>query len=210
MREQGDLGLAADQDLAELTAMLARLVGSVCTLSPQSAKTNVPPSPRSQSGTTITKNELTSAAPGAVLRICRQGRSTSPVEWQAPATMPSARPVFTSITPKYSSSRTSSAACSGVMPFSLRMSCSSPANSSSRSDFAGSTTLAPSRLRPEAAMASSSPRMTTSARPSASICSAASSVRGSEPSGSTMVRLSLRAFSLIPSINDVMRWLLPN
>ena len=96
----GSVPMSVFQDFAELTAMCASRSASGCTSRPQSENTNVPFSPRSQSGTTITKNELTSLTPGAVLRICRQGRSTSPVAWQAPATMPSARPVLTSITPK--------------------------------------------------------------------------------------------------------------
>ena len=82
----------------------------------------MPSWPRSQSGTTMTKNELTSFTPGAVLRICRQGRSTSPVAWHAPATMPSAPPVFTIITPKYSTSSMRPIACSGVIPLALRSS----------------------------------------------------------------------------------------
>ena len=91
------------------------------------------------------KKELTSLTPGAVLRICRLGRSTSPVAWHAPATMPSARPVFTIMTPKYSTSSMSPSACSGVMPLALRSSCSMSANSPRSSEVRGSTTFAPER-----------------------------------------------------------------
>ena len=102
--------------------MCASFSASGCTSRPQSENRNVPSWPRSQSGTTMTKNELTSFTPGAVLRICRQGRSTSPVAWHAPATMPSAPPVFTIITPKYSTSSMRPIACSGVIPLALRSS----------------------------------------------------------------------------------------
>ena len=61
---------------------------------------------------------------GSGLQICRAGRSTSPVEWQAPETRPSASPIFTIIMPKYSSLSISSRACSSVMPFAARSSAS--------------------------------------------------------------------------------------
>ena len=96
--------------------MCASLSLSGCTSRPQSENRNVPFAPKSQSGTHMTKNELTSFTPGAVLSICRLGRSTSPVAWQAPATMPSAKPCFTIITPKYSTSSMRASACSGVRP----------------------------------------------------------------------------------------------
>ncbi len=47
----------------------------------------------------ISKKEETSDDPGAHLRIWSAGRKTSPVAWQAPATMPSASPILTIMTP---------------------------------------------------------------------------------------------------------------
>ena len=150
------------------------------------------------------KKLLTSFTPGAVLRICRLGRSTSPVEWHAPETMPSARPVFTMSTPKNSTSRTFSAACSRVMPLCLRSSYRVFANSSCRSESCGSISVAPSSARPDSLMAATLPRMIRFATPWAKMVSAASSVRGSSPSGSTMVCLSALARSSMVSKNELM------
>ena len=46
------------------------------------------------------KKAETSFVPGAVLRICRAGRSVLAVEWQAPETRPSASPILTIMVPK--------------------------------------------------------------------------------------------------------------
>ena len=59
----------------------------------QSPKISTPLSPYCLSGTSIMKAPLTTLIPGAVLMICKAGRSTLPVELIAPATMPSASPV---------------------------------------------------------------------------------------------------------------------
>ena len=129
---------------AAFSATYASLSAFGWTSRPQSLKMNTPFSPNSQSGTTMTKKLLTSLHPGAVFRIWREGRKTSPVEWHAPDTMPSASPIFTIMTPKYSSSSISSIAFSGVMPLAWRSSYSFSANASRRSDVRGSTMRAPS------------------------------------------------------------------
>ena len=67
---------------------------------PQSAKRKVPSSPWSLNWVSMTKKADTSFTPGAVFKICRAGRRVSAVEWQAPATMPSASPAFTMTMPK--------------------------------------------------------------------------------------------------------------
>ena len=125
MAMTGSASANSDRHAASaLMAIWARRSASGCTSRPQSEKRKVPWWPKSQSGTFMTKNELTICAPGAVFRICRAGRSTSPVEWQAPETRPSASPIFTIIMPKYSSLSISSRACSSVMPFAARSSAS--------------------------------------------------------------------------------------
>ena len=118
----GSVPMSDFHERAEFTAIWASASSSGCTSRPQSLKMNVPFWPYSQSGTTITKNELASFTPGAVFKICRQGRNTSPVEWQAPDTMPSASPHFTIMTPKYRTSEILASASSGVIPLCLRSS----------------------------------------------------------------------------------------
>ena len=66
---------------------------------PQSAKISVPSVPNCGVWVHMMKNAETSLVPGAVLRICRAGRSVSAVEWQAPDTRPSASPILTIMVP---------------------------------------------------------------------------------------------------------------
>ena len=77
---------------AEETAIAANSSGVGFWFRPQSANTNVPLSPRSQSGTSIKKNAETNLVPGLVLITCKQGLKVFAVEWQAPDTIPSASP----------------------------------------------------------------------------------------------------------------------
>ena len=87
------------KDSAEDAAIAESSSGVGFWFRPESANTNAPFAPYSQSGTTIRKNADTSFVPGLVFRICRHGRSVSAVEWHAPDTIPSASPIFTIITP---------------------------------------------------------------------------------------------------------------
>ena len=61
---------------------------------------SVPSAPYSGVFVHMMKKAETSFVPGAVLRICRAGRSVLAVEWQAPETRPSASPILTIMVPK--------------------------------------------------------------------------------------------------------------
>ena len=85
---------------------------------PASPNINVPLSPYSQFGTTITKNADTNFVSGAVFNICNAGLKVSAVECAAPETKPSAfvSSSFTISIPKYTGFSTSCFACSIVIP----------------------------------------------------------------------------------------------
>ena len=82
----------------------------------------MPFSPNSQSGRTMTKQLETMLEPGAVPTIWKPARSTLPVAFTAPATMPSARPCATSMAPKKRGSSMAAAASSLARPLCLRLS----------------------------------------------------------------------------------------
>ena len=145
---------------------------------------------------------LTQVMPGAVLMICRAGRSVSPVVERAPEICPSASPVLIIIQPRYSGFFTSSRACSIVIPFFLRNSASNWAYSSLLSQFSGSMSVAlPIWVSPFSAASactfSGLPMRMISAISSANTRSAAVNVRSSSASGSTMRCLLLLARSMI-------------
>ena len=144
MATAGSVPMSVLHERPELTAMCASFSASGWISSPQSLKRNVPFCPKSQFGTTMTKNELTSFTPGAVLRICSAARSTSEVAWQAPHTMPSACPSFTIMVPKYSTSSTRPSAFSSVIPLARRNSKRAAANASRSGAVRGSMMRAPS------------------------------------------------------------------
>ena len=113
---------------------------------PASPNINVPFSPYSQFGTTITKNADTSFVPSAVFNIWSAGLKVSAVEWTAPDTRPSAS-VFWSFNisiPKYTGSFTRTFAFSIVIPFFCLNSYKVFTYSSNFPDFSGSIILAPS------------------------------------------------------------------
>ena len=82
----------ASKDSAERPAISASLSESRVGFTAQSANTNTPLSPNSQSGTSIKKKPETELIPGLVFNNCKAGRIVLPVEWQAPETAPSASP----------------------------------------------------------------------------------------------------------------------
>ncbi len=135
--------------------------------------------------------------PGAVLMISNAGRTVCAVVCAAPDTMPSTMPLYTSMVPKYDTSRMISRACSTVTPFFLRNSAYWSANWSHNSLVRGSITVASSRSTPSSAARkriwTSSPRMVRSAIPRCSSRPADLRIRSSSPSGSTMCLRSDRA-----------------
>jgi hypothetical protein len=84
---------------AEAMAIWASSASVGLGMTAQSAKTNMPWSPMSQSGTIMMKELETMLIPGLVLMICRAGRMVSPVECRAPETSPSASPLWTIMVP---------------------------------------------------------------------------------------------------------------
>ena len=84
----------------EVSAMAASSSGVGSWFRPQSANRNVPFSPKFFIWVSIIKKADTNFTPGAVFNICSAGRRVSAVEWQAPATMPSASLFFTITIPK--------------------------------------------------------------------------------------------------------------
>ncbi|CAM2831818.1 hypothetical protein SLEX105133_05550 [Slackia exigua] len=147
------------------------------------------------------KNELTTLVPGFVLMTRRAGERTSLVGWHAPLTSPWARPVLSSIVPKYVTSSISASACSIVMPFAFRISKSVSASSARSGSVVLSMTVAPLKSYPDDAMACGFPMMIRSASPSVRMRSAATSVRSSSPSGSTIVVFCFLAWEYTSLIN---------
>lgn len=79
----------------------------------------------------------TVSTPGLVLMISKDGRIVCAVVWIEPDTMPSARPMWTIIVPKYETSRIRSRARSIATFLCLRSSAYSRANFSVSSGLAG-------------------------------------------------------------------------
>ena len=153
--------------------------------------------------------ELTDFTPGAHLMTCRAGRSVSAVEWMAPETRPSTSPIFSIMVPSITLSANAARACSSVMPFDLRSSTSvgtyfsaSSAVGSIISISAGSST--PCSLA-TLKISSFLPTSTGTAIFLSITSFAAWTVRGSEPSGSTIRFLALEALRRRPARN--MAWL---
>ena len=134
--------------------------------------------------------ELTDFTPGAVRIIWRAGRSVSAVEWIAPETRPSTSPNLSIIVASMTLSERATRADSGVMPLALRSSTrvgtyfsASSALGSIISMFAGSFTPTDFAV---ASISAFLPMRTGTAILRSTARQAAWTVRGSEPSGSTM------------------------
>ena len=147
------------------------------------------------------KNTLeTMLAFGAVLMSCKAGRMVFAVVCTAPETKPSTSFCVIIIVPSTTVSFSCSRACSSVIPLDLRSShigatyCSAMVSGSMISRLSGNVMFSDSATACTAAGLASS---TQRAMPFSWQMAAARTVRGSEPSGSTMRLLASRAFCII-------------
>ena len=162
------------------------------------------PNTSTWSGRHMKKMLDTRLQPGCVLMICRAGRIVCAVLCTAPDTRPSASSSASIIVPSMIGSCSSTTARSGVMPLLLRRSTSgatyrsSDAMTSTISTEGGSTTPCFSAT---SWISSGFPSSTHLAIPRDATMAAASTVRGSAPSGSTIRLRSARAASTRRCLN---------
>ena len=173
------------------TAISASCLASGFGLTAQSANSRKPFSPSCLAGVNMRNAPLTIEQPGLVFSIWKAGRMVSAVVPRAPANSPSASPALIIRQPRYNGSCAFFFASSSVIPLALRNSNSKLAYSGIFASFSGSIILAsPICSNPfSAAMAlilSGLPISMRCAILSRNRMLAASSVRGSSPSGKTM------------------------